>query len=102
MSNTSVFYSKQDLLSRSHPRFFGGVRVSHPFSLVCSPTCIMCLSPVTSRRVQVLVYLFVFVCVQWCPAHIVFLRLVYRMLPVSLDCSFLIGPSVFSHVYSIE
>ena len=28
----------------------------------------------------------------------VFLRLVYPMLPVSLDCSFLIAPSVFSNV----
>jgi len=27
------------------------------------------------------------------------LRLVYPMLPVSLDCSFLIAPSVFSNVY---
>ena len=27
------------------------------------------------------------------------LRLVYPMLPVSLDCSFLIAPSVFSYVY---
>jgi hypothetical protein len=26
-------------------------------------------------------------------------RLVYPMLPVSLDCPFLIGPSVFSNVY---
>ena len=29
-----------------------------------------------------------------------FLRLMYPMLPVSLDCPFLIGPSVFSNVYS--
>jgi hypothetical protein len=29
----------------------------------------------------------------------VFLRLVYPMLPVSLDCPFLIFPSVFSNVY---
>jgi hypothetical protein len=28
-----------------------------------------------------------------------FLRLVYSMLPVSLDCPFLIAPSVFSNVY---
>ena len=27
------------------------------------------------------------------------LRLVYPMLPVSLDCPFLIAPSVFSNVY---
>jgi hypothetical protein len=29
----------------------------------------------------------------------VFLRLVYPMLSVSLDCPFLIAPSVFSNVY---
>ena len=29
----------------------------------------------------------------------VFLRLVYRMLPVSLDCPLLIAPSIFSNVY---
>jgi hypothetical protein len=29
----------------------------------------------------------------------VFLRLVYHMMPVSLDCPFLIAPSVFSNVY---
>jgi hypothetical protein len=32
----------------------------------------------------------------------VFLRLVYPMLPVSLDCSFLIAPFVFSNVYLPE
>jgi hypothetical protein len=51
------------------------------------------------------VMLFVLVCAKWCPTHIVlcfcfiFLRLVYSMLPVSLDCLFLIAPSVFSNVY---
>ena len=30
------------------------------------------------------------------------LRPVYSVLPVSLDCSFLIVPSVFSNVYLIE
>ena len=30
----------------------------------------------------------------------VFLRLVYLILPVSLDCPFLIAPWVFSNVYS--
>ena len=29
----------------------------------------------------------------------VFLRLVYPMLPVSLDCPFLIAPSVLSNIY---
>ena len=31
--------------------------------------------------------------------YIVFLRLVCSVLPVSLDCPFLIAPSVFSNVY---
>ena len=30
------------------------------------------------------------------------LRLVYSLLPVSLDCGFLIGPSVFSNVYLLH
>jgi hypothetical protein len=32
----------------------------------------------------------------------VFPRLVYHILPVSLDCSFLIAPFVFSNVYLPE
>ena len=57
-------------------------------------------------RGHVLFTLFVFDCVLWCPAYIVlcfcfvFRRLVYPMLQVSLDCPFLITPSVFSNVYS--
>jgi hypothetical protein len=41
--------------------------------------------------------------VKWCPIHIVFscLRLVYTMLPVSLDCPFLIALVVLSNVYHI-
>ena len=48
---------------------------------------------------------FVFACVYWCLSHIVLcfcfvcIRLVYPMLPVSLDCPFLISPLVFSNVY---
>ena len=63
------------------------------------------LSPVVCRRTHVLFTLFVFVCVYWCPTHIVlclcvvFLHFVYHMLPVSLDCHFFITPSVFSNVY---
>ena len=34
-------------------------------------------------------------CALWFVCH----RLVYPMLPVSLDCPFLIDPSVFSNVY---
>ena len=64
------------------------------------------LPPVVYRRAHVLITLFVFACVLWCPTHIVvcfcfvFLYLVYPMLPISLDCSFLIGRSVFSNVYT--
>jgi hypothetical protein len=53
------------------------------------------LPPVVCRRAHFLFTLFVFVCIQWCPTHIllyfcfVFLCLVYPMLPVSLDCPFL-------------
>ena len=59
----------------------------------------------SSKMTHVLFTLFVFVCIQWCPTHIVFLFcfssscLVYPMLPVSLDCPFLIAPSVFLNVY---
>jgi len=63
------------------------------------------LPPVVCRRAHVLFTLFVFVCVCWCPTHtvlcfcFVFHRLVYPMLPVSLDCPFLIAPSIFSDIY---
>ena len=109
-----------------HSGFLSGVRVAHLFSFLCCP--IMCiyvlcsllwcplrfphkkvfdssLPPVVCRRAHVLFRLFVFVCVWWCRTHIVlcfcfvFLRLVYHMLPVSLDCSFLIAHSVFFNVY---
>ena len=54
---------------------------------------------------NVLFTLFVFVCVKWCPTHIVLcfcfvcLHVVYPILPVSPDCQFLIAPSVFSNAY---
>jgi len=60
------------------------------------------LSPVVCRRVHIVFTLFACVCVQWCKSHIVLFclfRLMYPMLPVSLDCPFLISPSVFSYVY---
>ena len=63
------------------------------------------LPPVVCRRARVFFALFVFVCAQRCPTHIVlclffvYLHLVYSMLLVSLDCLFLISPSVFSNVY---
>ena len=52
------------------------------------------LPPVVCRRAHVLLTFFVLVCIVWCSTNIVlcfcfvFLRLVYPMLPVSLDCPF--------------
>jgi hypothetical protein len=63
------------------------------------------LPPVVSRKVHALFTLCVFICKYWCPTHIVlcfwfvFLRLVCPILTVSLDCPFLIAPSVFFNVY---
>ena len=63
-----------------------------------SKRCSVCLC----SRYHALFTLFVFV---WCPTHVVlcfcfiFLRLVYPMLSVSLDCPFFISHSVFSNVY---
>ena len=57
------------------------------------------------RRVHFLFTLFMCVCLQCCPTHIVLcscfvcLRLVYHKLPVTLDCPFLIALSVFSNLY---
>jgi hypothetical protein len=57
------------------PSVFGGTFVPNPFSFLCVLCCVL------------------FVCV---------LCLVCPVLTVSLDCSFLISPSVFSNVYSIQ
>ena len=64
------------------------------------------LPPVVCSSARVLFTLFVFVCIQWCPTHIVLglcvvvfvLCLLYPILPVSLDCLFLIALSVFFNV----
>jgi len=76
MSNMAVSYKRQKLLSfREHlesPTVFGGVRVAHCFSFLFFFVCFACLRPVS---------------------------LVCPNLPVSLDCQFLICPSVFSSVY---
>jgi len=53
-------------------------------------------------------YMCLFAYSVWCPTRIVlcfrfvYFRLVYPMLPVSLDCSFLIAPTIFSNVYFIR
>ena len=64
------------------------------------------LPPVVCGRAHAWFTLCVLVSVQWCPKHIVFwlyfvydLCLVYLLLPVSLNCPFLIAPSIFSNVY---
>ena len=52
---------------------FGGVCIAHLFSFLCCDFCFVCLRPVS--------------CVP--------------LLPVSLDCPFLIASSVFSNIYFI-
>jgi hypothetical protein len=59
------------------------------------------LPPVVCRRFHVLFTFFVFVYVWHIVLCFVFLRLVYPMLPVSLECPFVIALSVFSDVYFI-
>jgi hypothetical protein len=62
------------------------------------------LPPVACRRAHVLFTLFVFVCIYWCPTHIVlcfcfvFLRLVAYVASF-YGLSILVDPSVFSNVY---
>ena len=62
--------------------------------------------PVVCRTTHVLFTLFMLAWICWCPAHIMlccfsFLCLVWPMLPVSLECSFVIVFSVFSNVYFV-
>ena len=80
MSNTSGVLQEAGtayplLANGSPPPGFGVVRVTHLFSLLC------------------FVFHVLFVFVLW---------LVYPKLSVSLDCPFLIFPSVFSNVYSFK
>ena len=106
------------------PLFSNGVRVAHFLSFfvlfcyvsLCFPSCDVrhdfrlktmfdsSLPPAVCRRAHVLFTVFVLVCI-YCLTHIVLcfccvcLSLVYPILTVSLDCSFLIVLSVFSGVY---
>ena len=76
--------------------------------MLCSLSQVMCLFGSYLPSVVVFTSC-VFVCAQWCPTHsvlcfcFVFLRLVYPtyMLPVPLDCLFVIVPSVFFNVQLI-
>jgi hypothetical protein len=70
------------MFNSSLPPVVVGGRVSY--------LCYLCLF-VYGGNQHILRYVFVFY----------FLRLVYPMLPVSLDCPFLIGSSVFSNVYQL-
>ena len=64
------------------------------------------LLPVVCRRTHVLITLFVFVClriVMFNTYYFVFLLCFSSsMLPVFLDCSILISPSVFCNVYLVS
>jgi len=59
------------------------------------------LPPVICKRAHVLFTLFAYSGVQniLCCIFVFFLRVVYPMLLVSLDCRFLIDPSVLSNIY---
>jgi hypothetical protein len=57
------------------------------------------LPPVACRRAHVLHTFFVFAYMWWCPTHIALCGCFLSMLPVFLDCPFLIAPSVFTNVY---
>ena len=67
------------------PLVFGEVRVAHLFSFLC---CVF-------GGVSV-AHLFSFLC---CVLFVFILCLMCPMLPVSLDCPFLVAPSVFSNFY---
>jgi hypothetical protein len=60
------------------------------------------LPPIVCRRAHVLSTLFVLACIYWCPTHIVlclrfvYHRLVYPMLPISLDCPFLEDKDIYT------
>jgi hypothetical protein len=66
------------------------------------------LPPVVCRRAHILFTLFVFVWVWWSPTHVllcfcfVFLRIMYPVLLVSLDCLFFITPSVLCNFYYLR
>ena len=67
---------------------FGGIRVAHLFSFLC---CVF-----VGVRVA---HLFSFLCCVFFVLFVFVLCLVNPMLPVSLDCPFVIAPSVFFNVY---
>jgi hypothetical protein len=101
-----VAYKKQELvILREHlgsPPVFSGVCVAHLFSFLC---CVFSGSVLLIFLVFCVVFLVgsvLLICLAFCVVLFVLLVfvlcLVYPMLPVSLDCPYLIAPSVFSNV----
>jgi hypothetical protein len=104
-------------ISEAFTPVFGGVRVANLFSVLCCPImCLKVLSSVlwcllrlshkndvlcvfSSRLCVVCGCLCVVMSNVYC--SVFFLYLMYPMLPVSLECPLLIGPSIFSNVYFI-
>ena len=72
------------------------------FFLLIIVLVIIIMPPSVSRRAHVLFTLFVFVCVKWCPRHIVLCFCCVTKLPASLDYPFLIAPSALSKSYLIR
>ena len=104
----------------SSHRFFGRVHVAHLVSFLCCyimclylvPCCDVCydfciktmfsssLPPLYSEGLIYNLCMFAFSGIQHILCCVfVLLRHVYPVLPVFLDCPFMIGPSVFSNVY---
>jgi hypothetical protein len=85
---------------RSEFRVVTSVTISTLKTMLCSY-----LPPVVCRRAHVVFTLFVFVCVWWCPTHIVLYFLFCLSWSCVLcvasffDCLFLVALSVFSNVY---
>ena len=97
---------KQELLTlHEHlgsPPVFCEVRLAHLFSFLCYVfVCLYLVSCVPNIASVSVLSLSCVLCSQCCQCLcIVFvLLLVFPMLPVSLDCPFLIAPLVFSNIY---
>ena len=90
-----VSYNKQKPLTLRELRVVMSVAISEQqdilFVFTSSCSCLFIFS--------------VFVCAEWCPTRIVlcfsldFLGIVYAILPVLLDCPFLVPSSVVAYVY---
>jgi hypothetical protein len=94
--------------SENHLKFIiRGVRVAHLFGFLCCIFCLVCLRPVSCEPSVVSVSGLSSSCVLWtqccqCLWIVFALCLVNPVLSVSLDCPFLIAPSVFSNVYLVR